>query len=249
MADTKRFAGKVALVTGASRGIGAAIAKKLAGGGAKVVVNYASDDADAKKVVAEIEKLGSEAVAVQCDVGDPKAIPGLFAAAKKAFGRLDIFVNNAGIMIRKPIEEVTADEIDVQFDVNVRGLLLCTAEALKLLPKGGKILFVSSNITRMAIPGSSVYSATKGAIDTITQVLATELGPKGITVNAISPGATDTDMNADMTSSEKKQTLAMTALGRLGTAEDIADAAAFLVSEDAHWVTGEKLAAGGGLRG
>jgi 3-oxoacyl-[acyl-carrier protein] reductase len=249
MAEAKKLAGKVALVTGSSRGIGAAIAKRLAADGAKVVVNYSSDDADAKAVVAAIEKLGSEAVAVQCDVGDPKAIPGLFAAAKKSFGGLDIFVNNAGVMIRKPIEEVTVEEIDTQFDVNVRGLLLCTVEALKLLPKGGKILFVSSTITRLAIPGSSVYSATKGAIDLITQVLAMELGPKGITVNAISPGATDTDMNADMTSNEKKQTLAMTALGRLGTAEDVADAAAFLVSEDAHWVTGEKLAASGGLRG
>jgi len=243
------LAGKVALVTGSARGIGAAIAKRLAADGAKVVVNYSKSEDEAEELVAAIKKAGGEAVAVKADLSVPAEIPGLFAAVKKQFGQLDILVNNAGVMDRGPIEDVTAEHVNRHFDLNVRGPILCTVEALKMLPKGGKIVNVSSNITRMAIPGSSVYTATKGAIDVLTQVWATELGPKGITVNAISPGATDTDMNDDMSSSEKKQTLQMTALGRLGTSEDIADATAFLVSEDARWVTGERLAASGGLRG
>ena len=239
--------GKVALVTGASRGIGAAIARRLAADGAKVVVNYSRSEEAANEVVAAIDKAGGQAVAAHADLTNPPEIPGLFAAVKAAYGGLDILVNNAGIMIHKPIEEVTAEHIDEHYHTNVRGLLLCTVEALKLIPKGGCIINVSSNITRLAIPESSVYTSTKGAIDMITQVLAAELGPRGIRVNAICPGATDTDMNADMDSSEKKQTLKMTPLGRFGTAEDIADAAAFLATDDARWVTGERLAASGGL--
>ena len=245
----RRLEGKVALVTGSARGIGAAIARRLAADGAKVVVNYSKSEDEANAVVAAIKKAGGDSVAVKADVSEPGEIPALFAAVKKAFGKLDILVNNAGIMEHKPITEVTVEHIDRHFHTNVRGLLLCTVEGLKMLPKGGCIINVSSNITRMAIPESAVYTSTKGAIDMITQVLATELGPKGIRVNAISPGATDTDMNDDMSSSEKKQTLQMTPLGRLGTAEDVADAAVFLATEDARWVTGERLAAGGGLRG
>ena len=244
-----RLEGKVVLVTGASRGIGAAIARRLAADGAKVVVNYSKSEGPAKEVVAAITKAGGEAVAIKADVSKPGEIPGLFAEVKKAFGRLDILVNNAGIMERGPIAEVTAEHIDKQFGINVRGLLLCTVEALKLLPKGGCIINTSSNITGMAIPGAAVYTATKGAIDMITQVLAMELGPKGIRVNAICPGATDTDMNAGMSGGEKQQMEKQTALGRLGTAEDIADAAGFLASDDARWVTGERLVASGGLRG
>jgi 3-oxoacyl-[acyl-carrier protein] reductase len=241
--------GKVALVTGASRGIGAAIARRLAADGAKVVVNYSKSEGPAKDVVTAITKAGGEAIAIKADVSRPGEIPGLFAEVKKAFGRLDILVNNAGIMERGPITEVTAEHVDKHFALNVRGLVLCTVEAIKLLPKGGRVINVSSNITRMAVPGSSVYTATKGAIDVLTQVWATELGPRGITVNAISPGATDTDINAGMSSAEKEQTVRMTPLGRLGTAEEVADAAAFLASDDARWVTGERLAASGGLRG
>ena len=148
-----------------------------------------------------------------------------------------------------PIEKVTAEHIDKHYQINVRGLLLCTVEALKLLPKGGCIINVSNTITRMAFPGSSVYTSTKGGVDTITRVLAAELGPKGIRVNAISPGATDTDMNSEMGPDMKEQIARMTPLGRLGTAEEIADAAAFLASDDARWVTGELLASSGGLRG
>ena len=245
----KRLDKKVALVTGSARGIGAAIAKRLAADGAKVVVNYSKSEDEANEVVATITKAGGEAVAIKADLSDPAEIPGLFKAVKEAFGQLDILVNNAGIMEHKLIEEVTAEHIDKHYQTNVRGLLLCTVEGLKMLPKGGCIINVSSNITRMAVPGSTVYTSTKGSIDMITQVLATELGPKGIRVNAISPGATETDMNDHMSSSEKKQTIQMTPLGRMGTAEEVADAAAFLASDDARWVTGERLAASGGLRG
>ena len=244
-----KLTNKVALVTGAARGIGAAIAARLAAEGAKVVVNYSKSEKEADAVVAAIRKAGGEAVAVRADVSQPGEIPGLFAAVKDAFGRLDILVNNAGVMEHLPIEEVTAEHVDKHYHTNVRGLLLCTVAGLKLLPKGGCVINVSSNITHMAVPGASVYTATKGAIDMVTQVLATELGPKGIRVNAISPGATDTDMNSKMSSTEKKQTLQMTPLGRLGTADEVAAAAVFLATEDVRWVTGERLAASGGLRG
>jgi 3-oxoacyl-[acyl-carrier protein] reductase len=240
---------KVALVTGASRGIGAAIARRLAAEGAKVVVNYSKSEGPASEVVAAIKEAGGDALAVKADVSNPDEIPGLFSAVKKAYGRLDVLVNNAGIMEHLPVEKVTAEHIDRHYATNVRGLLLCIVEGLKLLPDGGCVINVSSNITRMAIPGTSVYTSTKGAIDMFTQVLATELGPRGIRVNAISPGATDTDMNRGMGSAEKKQTLQMTPLGRMGTAEEIADAAVFLATDDARWVTGERLAASGGLRG
>lgn len=171
--------GKVALVTGASRGIGAAIARRLAADGAKVVVNYSKSEGPAKEVVTAITKAGGEAVAIKADVSRPGEIPGLFAEVKKAFGRLDILVNNAGIMERVPLAEVTAEHVDTHFGLNVRGLVLSTAEAIKLLPKGGRVINVSSNITRMAVPGASVYTATKGAIDMLTQVWAAELGPRG----------------------------------------------------------------------
>jgi len=245
----KKLHGKVVLVTGASRGIGAAIAKRLAADGAKVVVNYCKSPEAANGVVDSIRKAGGEAVAVKADISHPGEVVPLFETLKKTYGKLDILVNNAAIMERRPIEEVDAAHVDRHYQTNVRGLLLCTVEALKLLPKGGKIINVSSVITRLAIPGSSVYTSTKGAIDMITQVLAAELGPRGITVNAVSPGATDTDMNSGMTPEEYKQTMQLTPLGRMGTSEDIADATAFLATEDARWITGEKLGVSGGLRG
>ncbi len=247
-----KLSGRVALVTGAARGIGAAIAKRLAADGAKVVVNYSKSRGPADEVVASIKKAGGEAVAVRADVSDAAAIPGLFAEAVKAFGKLDVLVNNAGVMRRGFLADVTAEDFDFHFHTNVRGYLLCCREAAKFLPAGGSIVNVSSVITRLAYPGSVVYSATKGAIDMITQVLAVELGPKGIRVNTVWPGSTVTDMNgpaSGKTKDEEKKEIEQTPLGRLGTVEDIADATAFLATDDSRWVTGTKLDVAGGLRG
>ncbi len=250
MADNK-LAGKVALVTGSSRGIGAAIAKRLAADGAKVVVNYTKSAADAEAVVAAITSAGGAAVAVQADLAQPANIPPLFQAVVKQYGRLDVLVNNAAIMKRGMLEDVTAELIDQHLGLNVRGYLLCAKEAAALMKSGGCIVNVSSAISRMAYPGAVVYTATKGAIDVMTRVLAAELGPKGIRVNAVAPGSTETDMNSaasGKTDDEAKQEIAMTALRRKGQPADIADAVAFLCGDDARWVTGAWLDVSGGIR-
>ena len=246
-----RLSGKVALVTGASRGIGAAIAKRLATDGAKVVVNYGRSEKEAKEVVAAIEKAGGAATAVQADVSKPAEIDALFAAVKKAYGRLDILVNNAAMMKRQMLEEVTAEDFDAHFGLNVRGYLLCAQKAAAMFDGGGCIVNIASAISRMAYPGSVVYSATKGAIDVMTRVLAAELGPKGIRVNTVAPGSTITDMNgpaSGKTDEEAQQEIAMTALRRQGLPPDIADAVAFVCSDDARWVTGAWLDVSGGIR-
>ena len=247
----KPLSGKVALVTGASRGIGAAIAVRLAADRAKVAVNYSRSEKEAHEVVARITKAGGQAVAVKADVGKPAEIPGMFAATVKAFGKLDILVNNAAIMQRTFLPEVTAELIDAHFNVNVRGYLLCAKHAAELMTSGGSIINVASAISRMAYPGAVVYTATKGAIDVMTRVLAAELGPKGIRVNVLAPGSTRTDMNSEKsgkTKDEERQEIAATALRRIGEPEDIADAAAFLASDDARWVTGTWLDVSGGIR-
>jgi len=247
----KRLAGKVALVTGSSRGIGAAIAERFAADGAKVVVNYSASAGPAAEVVAAIEKAGGEAVALKANVGEPAEITKLFAEVQKHYGRLDILVNNAAIMRREFLEDVTAEQIDAHLNLNVRGYLLCAQAAAKAMPSGGCIVNIGSAISRMAYPGSVVYSCTKGAIDVMTRVLAAELGPKGIRVNAVAPGSTRTDMNSEKsgkTKDEEAQEIAMTALRRIGEAGDIADAVAFLVTDDARWVTGAWLDVSGGIR-
>ena len=246
-----RLKGKVALVTGASRGIGAAVAKRLAAEGAKVVVNYSRSEGAANEVVAAIRAAGGEAVAVKADVGKPAEIPGLFAAVKKHFGRLDILVNNAAIMQRVFLPDVTPEHIDAHLGLNVRGYLLCTVEAARMMTDGGCVINISSAISRMAYPGAVVYSATKGAIDVMTRVLAAELGPRGIRVNAVAPGSTRTDMNSEVsgkTKEEEKQEIALTALGRIGEPDDIADAVVFLATDDARWVTGTWMDVSGGIR-
>ncbi|MBY0512543.1 MAG: glucose 1-dehydrogenase [Gemmataceae bacterium] len=243
--------GKVAIVTGSSRGIGAAIARRFARDGAKVVVNYANSEKEAGEVVAEIKAAGGEAVAVKAKMGNPAEIPTLFAATKQHFGRLDIHVNNAAIMKRAFLDEVTAETIDAHFDVNVRGYLLGCKHAAEMMERGGCIINIASAISRMAYPGAVVYTATKGAIDVMSRVLATELGPRGIRVNVVAPGSTITDMNSDKsgkTQAEADREIAMTALRRQGLPDDIADAVAFLATDDARWVTGAWLDVSGGIR-
>src|ERR1051325_643464 len=249
---SKRLSGKVAVVTGASKGIGAAIAKHLAAEGASVVVNYASSRAGADKVVAEIAGAGGKAIAVQADVAKKTDIERLFVETKKAFGRLDILVNNAGIYEFCPLEDITEEHFHKQFNLNVLGLILVSQAALKLFDfAGGSIINISSVVSTLAFPNASVYSGTKGAVDAITPSLATELGPRKIRVNAIRPGMVETEGThaAGIEESEmKKQVLAQTPLGRLGKPDDIAGAAVFLASVDSSWITGETLVISGGYR-
>jgi 3-oxoacyl-[acyl-carrier protein] reductase len=248
---SQRLAGKVAVVTGASKGIGAAIAQHLAAEGAAVVVNYASSKAGAERVVAEITGKGGRAVVVQADVSKQADIRRLFAETKKAFGRLDILVNNAGIYEFAPIEGVTPEHFHKQFDLNVLGLLLTTQEALKHLGAGGSIINLSSVVATAAPPTAAVYSATKAAVDAVTRSLAKELGPRQIRVNAINPGMVETEgfHAAGIGESEfRKQVEAQTPLGRIGQPQDIGPAAVFLASGDSGWITGETLTIAGGLR-
>jgi 3-oxoacyl-[acyl-carrier protein] reductase len=249
---SKKLAGQVALVTGASKGIGASIAKHLAGEGAAVVVNYASSKEGAERVVAEIASSGGKAIAVQANVAKQADIERLFAATKNALGRLDILVNNAGVYEFLPLEAVTEEHFHKQFDLNVLGLILASREAAKHFgPAGGSIINISSLAGPMPISNGSVYSATKAAVDAVTKALAKELGARKIRVNAINPGMVETEgvHAAGFAESEfRKQLEAQTPLGRIGQPEDIAPAAVFLASTDAAWITGETLVIAGGLR-
>jgi len=246
-----KLAGKTALVTGASKGIGAAIAKHLAAAGASVVVNYASSKAGADKVVAEIAAAGGKAVALHGDVSKHADIIRLLAETKQTFGQLDILVNNAGVYEFLPLEAITAEHYHRIFNINVLGLLLTTQEAVKLFPStGGSIINVGSVVTDLTPPASAVYTGTKGAVDAITGVLAKELGPKNIRVNALNPGLTITEgtHTAGVAGSDmEKNAVKNTPLGRAGQPDDIAKAAVFLASDDSGWVTGELLRVGGGI--
>jgi len=250
--NTKKLAGKVAVVTGASKGIGASIAKHLADEGASVVVNYASSKAGADKVVAEITGNGGKAVAVQADVAKKADIERLFAETRKAFGRLDILVNNAGVYEFLPLESVTEEHFHRQFNLNVLGLILTTQEAVKQFnSNGGSIINISSVASTSAPPTGSVYSATKAAVDAVTKSLAKELGPRKIRVNALNPGMVETEgvRSAGIAESDfRKQVEAQTPLGRIGQPQDIAAVAVFLASADSAWVTGETLVVAGGYR-
>lgn len=249
---TKKLTGKVAVVTGASKGIGAAIAKQLAANGAAVVVNYASSKTGADKVVAAITGAGGKAVAVQADVAKLADVDRLFADTKKTFGRLDILVNNAGIYEFSPVESITEAHFRKQFDLNVLGLIFATQAAVKLFDSaGGSVVNISSIVSTLAFPNAAVYSGTKGAVDAITRSLASELGPRKIRVNAIRPGMVETEgtHSAGIEASDmKKQVQAQTPLGRLGQPDDIAGAAVFLASADSAWISGETLIIAGGLR-
>ena len=243
--------GKVAIVTGASKGIGAAIAKALAKEGASVVVNYASSKEGADAVVDAISKAGGTAVAVGGDVSKAAEAQGIIDAAVQHYGRLDVLVNNSGVYAFSPIEEVTEAEFHRIFNVNVLGLLLVTQAAVKHLGEGGSIINIGSVVSRITPPASSIYTGTKGAVDAITGVLAKELGPKKIRVNALNPGMVETEGSTSagfIGSDMEKGTVAQTPLGRVGQPGDIASVAVFLASDDSAWLTGEQLLVGGGLR-
>jgi len=243
--------GKVAVVTGASKGIGAGIAKALGAAGASVVVNYASDTSGADKTVETITKAGGKAIAVHGSVSNATDAQAIVDAAIKAYGKLDILVNNAGIFEFSPIEGITAEHFHKQFDTNVFGNLLVTQAAVKHLKEGASIINIGSLASSGTMPGSAVYAATKGALDTITHVLAVELGPKRIRVNSINPGGVETEgaVTAGVVGSPMAaELIAKTPLGRFGQPSDIATIAVFLASEDAGWITGQLLDAGGGLR-
>lgn len=248
----KKLEGKVAIVTGASKGIGASIALHLAAEGAAVVVNYASSKEGADRVVAEIVRKGGKAIAVQANVAKQADIQRLFSEAKKAFGKLDILVNNAGVYEFAALEEVTAEHFHKIFDVNVLGLILASQEAVKhFSPAGGSIVNISSLAATLAPPNTSVYSGTKAAVNAVTRSLAQELGPRKIRVNSINPGMVETEgvRAAGISSGDfRKQVEAQTPLGRIGQPQDIAPAAVFLASSDSGWITGETLYISGGQR-
>ena len=246
-----KLAGKVAVVTGASKGIGAGIARALAAEGAAVVVNYASSKAGADKVVSDIEGAGGRAIAVQGDVSKADQAQGLVDAAVETFGGLDVLVNNSGVYELTPLEALTEDQYRRMFDVNVLGLLLTTQAAAPHLGEGGSVINISSAITSLLPPDSAVYSGTKGAVDAITGALANEFGPRRIRVNAINPGVVETEgtHTAGVIGSEfESGAVAQTPLGRVGQPDDIAKVAVFLASNDSGWLTGERLSASGGLR-
>lgn len=244
--------GKVAVVTGASKGIGAGIARALAAEGAAVVVNYASSRAGADRVVADIVAKDGKAIAVKADLSKESEVVALFAKTKETFGRLDILVNNAGIYQFAPIAEVTAELFHSQFNLNVLGLLLATREAVKLLgDRGGSIINISSGVSTITPPNSSVYSATKAAVDAVTRTLAKELGSRKIRVNAINPGMIETEgtQSGGFIEGDMRKWIESTApLGRIGTTDDISPTAVYLASEDSKYMTGETLMVTGGLR-
>ena len=246
-----KLTGKVAVVTGASKGIGAAIAKTLAAQGAAVVVNYASSPAGADQVVEAITGADGRAVAVRGDVSKAEEAKAIVDAAIATYGRLDILVNNAGVYEFGALETVTEAQFDKMFNINVLGLLLVTQAASAHLGEGASVINIGSGVTAITPPQTAVYTATKGAVDAITGVLARELGPRKIRVNTVSPSLTETEgtHSAGMIASEfEAGIIAQTPLGRLGQPQDIADVVAFVASDDARWLTGERLLAGGGLR-
>ena len=245
-----RFTDKIAVVTGASKGIGAGVAKRLAAEGATVVVNYASSPEGAAQVVAEIERVGGKALAVGGSVEDEAAVAKLFEATRAAFGRVDVLVNNAGVHAPKPLDALTADDFHRHFDINVLGLLQATKAALPLFPAtGGAVVNISSIVSTVAPPSAAIYVGTKGAVDSITKSLAKEFATRHVRVNAVRPGFVLTEGvdAAGMSGGEfEAQMLAMTPLGRAGRPHDIAAAVAFLASDDASWITGDILDVTGG---
>ena len=244
----KSLQDKVAIITGASRGIGAEIAKAIAQAGASVVINYTNNRSATDLVVSEIKSLGGNAISVRADVGDSVEVKALFDAAITHFGKIDILINNAGTAIFKAIQDTSDEELDRIFAINVKGTFYCLREAATRLSNGGRIINISSSVTRLILPTYGAYAATKGAVEQLTRVFAKEVGPRGITVNSISPGPTNTELFLEGKSEETIQRLAaMSALGRIGETEDIARVVLFLASEEAAWVTGQNIGVNGGI--
>jgi 3-oxoacyl-[acyl-carrier protein] reductase len=242
-----RFEGKVAIVTGAASGIGRAIALRLGREGAFVAVNFLEEVRPAEAVASEIERLGGRALVVKADVADSSQVRAMFATTVDKFGRLDIVVNNAAWAFTKPIADVREDEFDRIFAVNVKGVFIGCQEAARRIADGGRIINLSSATTGLTLPGYGVYDATKGAVEQLARFLAHELGSRGVTVNTVSPGATETEQFRAGKSDELIHRLAdMSAIKRLGRVEDIADVVAFLASEEARWVTGQNIRVNGG---
>ncbi|MGD8345339.1 MAG: SDR family oxidoreductase [Desulfobacterales bacterium] len=246
--DTRNLTGKIALVTGSSRGIGRAIAERLCREGASVAINYISNANSAEEIAAEMKAAGGDAITLPADVSKLEDIQRLFDQAIDHFGRLDILVNNAGIRISKNVADIDEAEYDRLFAINVKGTFFASQLAARRLSDGGRIINISSAVTRMMLPGYSIYAASKGAVDQITRVLAKELGSRHITVNAVAPGPVDTELFRDGKSDEQIQQMAqMAALGRIGEVQDIADAVAFLAGDDARWITGQIIHVNGGF--
>mgnify|MGYP005842893371 CR=1 FL=1 len=244
----KNLSNKAAIVTGGSRGIGRSIAIALARAGADVMVNYASNEKAARRVVSEIKALGGKAVAFRADMSRSQDVTALFAAALEAFGRPDILVNNAGIMLNKSIQQMSEEDFDRVFSINVKGVFLALRLAAEHLSDGGRIVNLSSSVTRLLLPGYGAYAATKAAVDQFTRIFAREVGPRGITVNAVAPGPTQTELFTMGKSEETiRQLASMSALGRIGDPEDVAGVVAFLCSDQASWITGQIIGVNGGF--
>jgi len=244
----KSLQDKVAIITGASRGIGAEIAKAIAQAGASVVINYTNNRSATDLVVSEIKSLGGNAIPVRADVSDSVEVKALFDAVITHFGKIDILINNAGTAIFKSIQDTSDEELDRIFAINVKGTFYCLREAATRLSNGGRIINISSSVTRLILPTYGAYAATKGAVEQLTRVFAKEMGSRGITVNSISPGPTNTELFLEGKSKETIQRLAaMSAFGRIGETEDIAKVVLFLASEGAAWVTGQNIGVNGGV--
>ncbi|MXS82755.1 SDR family oxidoreductase [Nitrosomonas oligotropha] len=240
--------GKVAIVTGSGRGIGAEIALTLAKAGAKVVINYVENKAAADKISAAIIEAGGECLAVQADVSDPAAVRRLFAEATGYFQHIDILVNNAGILVFKEIAEISDDEFDRIVDINFKSVFYTLREAAQKLADHGRVVTVSSTVTRLMLPKYGAYAATKAAVEQLTRIFARETGKRGITANIVSPGPVDTELfRAGKTAADIERMAAMAALGRLGATDDIAQVVLFLVSDEARWITGQNIGVNGGI--
>jgi 3-oxoacyl-[acyl-carrier protein] reductase len=240
--------GKVAIVTGSSRGIGSVIARDLAKAGCSIIVNYSGNESAAKNVVDAITTSGSAAISIRANVASPSDMTALFDAAINQYGKVDILVNNAGINIYKLLKDTTEEDFDRIFQINVKGVFLGLKEAATRLEENGRVINFSSSVTRLMLPTYGVYSATKAAVEQLTRVFAKEVGARGITVNSISPGPTNTDLFLEGKTAETIQRLAsMSALGRIGEPVDISRVVLFLASESASWVTGQNLGVNGGF--